>query len=68
MKKLSLITAGLIAYSLLVLLFAINIPAAKKVNIVNNEQFFAVLGQSMWITVDNIIALTLSQLIEVTVF
>ncbi|RTY84119.1 VUT family protein [Flavobacterium sp. LS1P28] len=67
-KKLSLITAGLIAYSFLVLLFAINIPAAKGISPVNDEQFFAVFGQSMWIIVGSIIAFLVSQLIDVTVF
>jgi hypothetical protein len=43
-EKLSIITAYLIAYSFLVLLFAINIPAAKGLNPINDNQFFAVFG------------------------
>ncbi|SFE32027.1 hypothetical protein SAMN04488131_101371 [Flavobacterium xueshanense] len=67
-KKLSIITAGLTAYSFLVLLFAINIPAEKGISPVTDEQFFAIFGQSMWIIVGSTIAFLASQLIDVTVF
>ncbi|WP_026703506.1 queuosine precursor transporter [Flavobacterium soli] len=67
-KKLSYITAGLIMYSFLVLFLAISIPAAKGISPVNDEQFTAVFGQSMWIIVGSIIAFLVSQLIDVTVF
>lgn len=67
-KKLSLITACLIAYSFLILLFAMTIPAAKGISPVSDEQFTAVFGQSMWIIVGSIIAFMVSQLIDVTVF
>lgn len=67
-KKLSYITAGLIAYSFMVLFLAISIPAAKGISPVNDEQFYAVFGQSMWIIVGSIIAFLVSQLIDVTVF
>lgn len=67
-KKLSYITAGLIAYSFLVLFLAISIPAAKGISPVNDDQFYAVFGQSMWIIVGSIIAFLVSQLIDVTVF
>ncbi|HEX8577494.1 MAG TPA: queuosine precursor transporter [Flavobacterium sp.] len=67
-KKLSLITAGLIAYSFIILLVAISIPAAKGISPVNDDQFSAVFGQSMWIIVGSIIAFLVSQLIDVTVF
>lgn len=67
-KKLSLITACLIAYAFVILLVAIGIPAAKGISPVNNEQFQAVFGQSMWIIVGSIIAFLVSQLIDVTVF
>jgi hypothetical protein len=41
-EKLSLITAGLIAYSFLfILLLALNIPAAKGISPVNDAQFTA---------------------------
>jgi queuosine precursor transporter len=67
-RKLSIITACLIAYAFIILLLAISIPAAKGISPVNDEQFQAVFGQSMWIIVGSIIAFMVSQLIDVTVF
>ncbi len=67
-RRLSFITASLIAYAFVVLLFAIAIPATKGISPVSDEQFRAVFGQSMWIIVGSIIAFLVSQLIDVTVF
>ena len=67
-KKLSVITAFLIAYAFLILFMAIIIPAAKGISPVNDEQFQAVFGQSMWIIVGSIIAFMVSQLIDISVF
>lgn len=67
-KKLSIITACLIAYAFVVLLFAMMIPAAKGISPVNDNQFQSVFGQSMWIIVGSIIAFLVSQLIDVSVF
>lgn len=67
-KKLSYITACLIAYAFVILFLAISIPAAKGISPVNDDQFTAVFGQSMWIIVGSIIAFLVSQLIDVTVF
>ena len=67
-RKLSFITACLIAYSFIILLLAMSIPAAKGISPVNDDQFKAVFGQSMWIIVGSIIAFLVSQLIDVTVF
>ncbi|TRX38979.1 queuosine precursor transporter [Flavobacterium restrictum] len=67
-RKLSFITACLIAYAFIILLLAIGIPAAKGISPVNDTQFQAVFGQSMWIIVGSIIAFMVSQLIDVTVF
>ena len=67
-KKLSFITACLIAYAFLILFLSIVIPAAKGISPVNDEQFQAVFGQSMWIIVGSIIAFMVSQLIDVSVF
>ncbi len=67
-RKLSFITAGLIAYSFLILLFSINIPAANGISPVNDEQFSAVFGQSMWIIVGSITAFLISQLIDASLF
>lgn len=67
-KKLSLITAGLIAYCFVLLFIALKIPAVKGENLVTDAQFYAVFGQSMWIIVGSITAFLVSQLIDVTVF
>ena len=67
-KKLSFITAALIGYSFIVLFLAITIPAARGISPVNDEQFKAVFGQSMWIIVGSIIAFLISQLIDVYIF
>lgn len=67
-KKLSFITACLIAYAFLILFMAIVIPAAKGISPVNDEQFTAVFGQSMWIIVGSLIAFMASQLIDVWIF
>ena len=67
-KKLSIITACLITYAFVILFLAIHIPAAKNISPVNDDQFYAVFGQSMWIIIGSIIAFLVSQLIDVTVF
>jgi queuosine precursor transporter len=67
-KKLSLITAGLITYAFIILFFAIVVPAAKDIPAVTDEQFRAVFGQSMWIIAGSIIAFLLSQFIDVSIF
>ena len=67
-RKLSFIAAGLISYSFIILLVAINIPAATGISPVNDSQFSAVFGQSMWIIVGSIAAFLISQLIDVSLF
>lgn len=67
-KRLSLITAGLIAYCFIVLYIAMKIPAVEGENFVSDKAFKMVFGQSMWIIVGSIIAFLVSQLIDVTVF
>lgn len=67
-KKVSLITASLIAYCFVLLYFALKIPAVKGANLVSDDQFNGVFGQSMWIIVGSISAFMVSQLIDVTVF
>ena len=66
-RRLSLITAALVAYAFVILFFAINIKAAN-ISTVNDAQFTAVFGQSMWIIVASIIAFLLSQIIDVFIF
>mgnify|MGYP003148920405 FL=1 len=67
-KKLTFITASLIAYAFIVLFFSMNIPAAKGVSAVTDEQFQAVFGQSMWIIFASIIAFLVSQFVDVFIF
>ena len=67
-KKLSFITAGLIAYTFFLLLIGLQIPAVKGDGLITDEQFTAVFGQSMWIIVGSITAFSVSQLIDVTIF
>lgn len=67
-KKLSLITACLIAYCFILLYFALKIPAVKGEELVTDSQFNGVFGQSMWIIVGSITAFLVSQLIDVTIF
>jgi uncharacterized integral membrane protein (TIGR00697 family) len=67
-KKLSLITACLIAYCFVLLYIALNIPAVKGENLITDTQFNSVFGQSMWIIVGSVTAFLVSQLIDVTVF
>ncbi|HEY0091339.1 MAG TPA: queuosine precursor transporter [Flavobacterium sp.] len=65
-RKLSFITAALIAYCFFVLYFALQIPAAEGG--VDDAAFTAVFGQSMWIIVGSITAFLVSQLIDSTIF
>ena len=44
-KKLSLITAALIAYTFILLLIGLNIPAVKGDGLITDDQFSAVFGQ-----------------------
>lgn len=67
-RKLSIITASLIAYAFIILFAAIHIPAAVGISTVTDEQFFAVFGQSLWIIVGSIIAFLLGQFIDVFIF
>lgn len=67
-RKLSMITASLIAYAFIILFVAIKIPAAVGISTVTDEQFFAVFGQSMWIIVGSIIAFLTSQFVDVFIF
>lgn len=67
-RKLSFITASLIAYAFIILFFAIQIPAAKGISPVSDNHFQAVFGQSMWIIAGSIIAFLISQLVDVSIF
>lgn len=67
-RRLSLITASLIAYAFVILLFAIKVPAAVGISTVTDEQFYAVFGQSLWIIVGSIVAFLFSQFVDVFIF
>ena len=67
-KKLSLITASLIAFAFVILLIAIKIPSAVGISTVTDEQFNAVFGQSLWIIIGSLVAFMLSQLVDVSIF
>ena len=67
-RRLSYITAGLIAYCFIVLFVALRIPAHPDIPAVSDSQFAAVFGQSQWIIVGSITAFLVSQLIDVTLF
>ncbi len=66
-RRLTLLTAGLIIYTFILLLAGMNIPASG-ISPVNDGQFHGVFGQSMWIIVGSITAFLASQLIDVLVF
>lgn len=69
-RKLSVMTAALIAYSFVALLIAMKIPAYMypSISVVSDEQFGAVFGQSMWIIAGSITAFLTSQFVDVAVF
>ena len=67
-RRLSYITAGLIAYCFFVVLVAMAIPAAEGPGFVTDAQFDAIFGQGMWIIVGSITAFLVSQLIDATLF
>ena len=67
-KKLSLITASLIAYTFVLLFIGMQIPAVNGSNLVTDAQFNGVFGQSMWIIIGSITAFLVSQLIDVSIF
>ena len=67
-RKLSLLTASLIAYTFVILFIAMQIPAMQGDKLVTDDQFNGVFGQSMWIIVGSITAFMVSQLIDVSIF
>jgi len=66
-RRLSVMTAGLIVYTFVILLAGMSIHASG-ISPVKDEQFYAVFGQSMWIIVGSITAFLASQLVDVFVF
>ena len=66
-RRLTLMTAGLIIYTFILLLAGMHINASG-ISPVKDEYFRAVFGQSMWIIAGSITAFLASQLIDVLVF
>jgi len=66
-RRLTIMTAGLIIYTFILLLAGMNIPASG-ISPVSDGQFHGVFGQSMWIIVGSICAFLASQLIDVLIF
>lgn len=67
-KKLSFITAGLIAYCILILFIGTKIPAFVTNKTVTDGQFYAVFGQGLFIMIASIIAFLVSQIVDVSIF
>ncbi len=66
-KRLTLITVGLILYAFVIIFISMAIPAAG-VSPVKDDAFNAVLGQSLWIIAGSVTAFFFSQLVDVAVF
>lgn len=66
-RRLTLLTVGLILYAFVIIAIAMGIPAAG-ISPVKDEAFNAVLGQSQWIIAGSVTAFAISQLVDVAVF
>lgn len=66
-RRLTMVTVGLILYAFVIIYIAMSIPASP-ISPVKDEAFNAVLGQSQWIIIGSVTAFTASQLIDVAVF
>jgi hypothetical protein len=66
-RRLTLMTAGLIVYTFVLLLAGMSITASG-ISPVSDEQFRGVFGQSMWIIAGSVIAFLASQLTDVVIF
>jgi queuosine precursor transporter len=66
-RRLTLLTVGLILYAFVVIFAAMQIPAAR-ISPVSDQAFRMVFGQSLWIIVGSVTAFLISQLVDVVVF
>ena len=66
-RRLSVITAGLIGYAFIILYGGMKIPAASF-SPVQDKEFTIVFGQSLWIIVGSITAFLVSQIVDVFIF
>src|ERR1051326_6542897 len=66
-RRLSVITEGMIGYAFVLLYGGMKVPAASF-SPVQDKEFYIVFGQSMWIIAGSIIAFLVSQITDVFVF
>ncbi len=66
-RRISFLAAGMVIYSFFILLISMSVKASS-ISPVNDQQYSAVFGQSMWIIVGSIVAFLASQLVDVVVF
>lgn len=66
-RRLTFLTAGLISYAFIVLVFAMKIPATDF-SPVKDQEFNIVFGQSSWIIVGSLVAFIVSQLLDIYIF
>ena len=66
-RRLTFLTVIVILYAFLLLYVAIRVPAAGF-SPVNDVQFKAVFGQSLWIIFGSLVAFMISQLVDVIIF
>jgi uncharacterized integral membrane protein (TIGR00697 family) len=67
-RRLSCITAVLIAYCFIIVVLALNIPAHEVDGLATDAEFKKVFGQAPWIIVGSIAAFLVSQLLDATLF
>jgi len=71
MRRLSWITAAMIAYCFIIILWALQIPVSSAITgqgLATNETFNTSFGQAPWVIVGSIAAFLVSQLLDVTIF
>lgn len=66
-RRLTLITVGLILYAFVIIFISMGIPASS-VSPVKDDAFNSVLGQSQWIIAGSVAAFAVSQLVDVAIF
>ena len=66
-RRLTIITVGLILYAFVIIFISMGIPASA-ISPVKDAAFNSVLGQSQWIIAGSVTAFALSQLVDVAVF
>jgi len=66
-RRLTLISVGIITYTFLLLILCINVKAASF-SPVSDAAFQNVFGQSLWIIVGSIVAFAISQIVDAAVF